>query len=157
MQDFVSIAGALFGIIGTIAAIYFSQKSQEANQKIVRLTEQNTSLVNLTTVATIDLRINNPPPYESDRELSEIVAKNVGQRTSRQLAVSASCSWSEETEHHFKFPTANWVLQPGEEYRWKVRFGYPPNIVGHKIVLNASEVTTPAQQSTTWEHTEKIA
>ena len=123
MQDTISTASALFGIIGIIAAIYFSQKTQEANQKIIGLTQQNAALVNHTTVATIDLRINNPPPYESERELSEIIAKNVGQRTSGQLGIAAVCSWAEDVELQFRFPSANWVLQPGEEYRWKVRFG----------------------------------
>ena len=139
----IGIIGTIFGIVGTICALYFGYQNY-------MLEQEKRSLAQQTTVATLDLKISNPPPYQSDTAMSEVAVKNVGQRTSGKVWVSIFCSWSEEVEHSLKFPTSGWVLQPNEEYHWKIRLGYVGDIRGEKITIKSGDGMK------TWESVEKI-
>jgi len=136
VDTLVAIAGGVFGIAGTVAAIYFAY--------------QNRRLAGETALPTMDLRISNPPPYECESDCTEIVIKNVGGRKSGRVGVRVVCSWSEEVEYNLTFPSNNWCLGPNEEYRWKLRFAYGGDIKGDKMVIRAED------DRTTWEITEKI-
>ena len=136
VDTLVAIAGGVFGITGTVAAIYFAY--------------QNRRLAGDTSLPVMDLRITNPPPYERESDCTEIVIKNVGGRRSGRVRVWVVCSWSEEVEYNLTFPSNNWYLGPNEEYRWKLRFAYVGDIKGEKMVIRASD------HRTSWEITEKI-
>jgi hypothetical protein len=139
---FIGIIGTFFGIVGTIAAIYFAYQSNKLNKELAKQTA----------VATLDIKISNLPPYKSDNEYSELIIKNVGQRVSgKHIKVTAVCSWADEIEYVFKFPNPEWVLNPNEENHWKLRFGHSGQLAGEKILIKVSDNTGVA-----WEKTERI-
>jgi len=136
LSTIIGVIGAVFGIVGTVGAIYFAHQNRLLSQQ--------------TTMPTMELKMNNPPPYKADTDFSEVIVKNVGQRTSGRVKVSATCSWAKEIEYCLRFPSPGWVLQPGEEYRWKVRFNHTGDTKGENITLKAQD------GSITWEITEKL-
>jgi hypothetical protein len=98
MADHSKIA-TTFGIIGTLAALYFGLN--------------NYLSVN---VPTLELKIENPPPYRSDNDSSIITIKNVGSGSSGLVNVFVACSWEGDFDYRLRFPSKQWRLRPNEDY-----------------------------------------
>ena len=114
-------------VIGTAAAIFFAHRNYVLTQSTAREPA----------VPTIDIRINNAPPYSTQVRWTEFVVRNVGQRTSGRLEVSVKCSWLELFDLRLHFPTENYVFQPNEEFRWKIRLPEAPTKAGCAITVTA--------------------
>ena len=118
-------------VVGTGAAIFFAYRNHILATKNLEAREP--------AVATIDIRIVNPPPYSAQVHWTELTIRNVGQRTSGRLSVVGKCSWLELFDLHLHFPSENWVLQPNEEFRWKIRLPEAPTKPGFTIEVTAHD------------------
>lgn len=49
------------------------------------------------------------------------------------------CSWLELFDLHLHFPEEDWVLQPNEEFRWKLRLPEAPSRPGFTITVTADD------------------
>lgn len=117
-------------VVGTVAAIFFAYR----NYVLTKQTAREPA------ASTIDIRISNPPPYSAHVHWTEFVVRNVGQRTTGRLEVSVICSWLELYDLRLHFPTDGWVLQPNEEFRWKIRLPEAPSKAGCAITVKAYDV-----------------
>jgi hypothetical protein len=130
MADHSKIATA-FGIVGTLAAIYFAAS--------------NYMWIN---VPTLELQIENPPPYRTENDTSTVRIKNVGSRTSGIVNVFVECSWDGDFEYHLKFPSPRWVLRPNEDYHWTIRLAHSADISKEYVKLIAVEGTSRFEVTT---------
>jgi hypothetical protein len=122
MNTTITIIATIFGVAGTLAAIYFARAKHM-----------------LVDVPTLDLQIHDLPPYKNSSDRTTITVKNVGSRTSGRVEVTLRCNWEDEFDYFLKFPTNNWVLRPNEEYRWKIRINHIGSIHNGKVFVLAKE------------------
>lgn len=131
MSSLIAELSPYVAVIGTGAAIFFAYRNHILARQNLEAREP--------AVATIDIRITNPPPYSAQLHWTELTIRNVGQRTSGNLSVLVRCSWLEIFDLQLHFPTERWVLQPNEEFRWKIRLPEAPTKPGFTITVTARD------------------
>lgn len=98
----------------------------------------------------MDIKLDNLPPYENEKEKTNLRLKNVGTKeTDHDFSTILSCSWMPSLSLKFNLPSSGYYLAPNEEITWKFRLdeNFPPT----------STVRVKVQdKGISWEFTEQL-
>ena len=121
-------ASSLIIVGATIFNLYVVYKNFKISEKIEK-----------TKHPVMDIKLDNLPPYQGEKEKSILRLKNVGTKaTNPNLSTTLSCSWMPSLSMKFNLPSEGYILSPNEEIIWKFRLdeNIPPSSLVHVEILD---------------------